>query len=276
MNNGVLGVENSSFWDEKAPDYPIPGEDESQERNNTILDIIAAKGISFEKLKVLDIGCGTGGFSIPLAERGACITALDFSHGMLSKLAQEAKRRNLHHMQYLHCSWKDIDPGAVGLERGFDMVLSAFSQAVETEDELRKMERCSRKWCAYIATGKIDRDAALEHLLRKVGVPLNARPDIRNTLSILENLDRGYQFEFVTFTMNEPKTPIILADEIALRLEASGKRPDRKLIADSIAELPSMHFDADNNIVFRRQAVIGTLLWRIDQPGRNSRSCKKE
>jgi len=272
MCSEVSGVDKSSFWDEKASDYPLPGEDESLERNFKLIDIIAANGVPIGQSTILDIGCGTGGFTLPLAKRGAVVKALDFSLNMLGKLSVEAKRLGLEQIRCLHCSWKDIDPVVLRLEKAFDIALSAFSQAVETEQDLLKMERCSRKWCVYIATGKIYRDAALEHLLRKLGVPLNARPDIRNIITILEKIGRSFLFESVTFTVDAPKSPAALADEIALRLEASGTRPDRKLIVDGIADLPPAHFDVDKNIVFRRQAEIGTLLWRVDKPEEKSRN----
>lgn len=38
-------------------------------------------------LRVIDVGCGTGRHTLPLAARGAFVTAVDFSDGMLQKAA---------------------------------------------------------------------------------------------------------------------------------------------------------------------------------------------
>jgi len=265
MCSEVSGVDNSSFWDEKASDYPLPGEDESLERNFGLIDIIAAKGVPIGQSTILDIGCGVGGFTLPLAKRGAVVTALDFSRNMLGKLSKEAKRLGLEDVRCLHCSWKDIDPVVLRLEKAFDLVLSAFSQAVETEQDLLEMERCSRKWCAYIATGRIQRDAPMEQLFRTLHVPRNPRPDIRGITPILKNMGRDFLLEFITITMNEPTTSNKLIEQIALRLEAAGKKPNWGRIAAGVSSLPSTSSEGVQYIQCWRQAEIGILIWKVDE-----------
>jgi malonyl-CoA O-methyltransferase len=40
--------------------------------------------------RVLDVGCGTGRYALPLAARGAEVTAIDFSEGMLARARAKA------------------------------------------------------------------------------------------------------------------------------------------------------------------------------------------
>lgn len=47
--------------------------------------LLEALGPELEGLQILDLGCGTGRHAIPLANRGASVTALDFSEGMLGR-----------------------------------------------------------------------------------------------------------------------------------------------------------------------------------------------
>lgn len=44
-------------------------------------------------LRILDLGCGTGRHALSLAERGARVTAMDFSWGMLAKARAKARSR---------------------------------------------------------------------------------------------------------------------------------------------------------------------------------------
>lgn len=264
MGRKILSVEDPAFWDEKAGAYPLPGERDGLERTNRIIDLLTARGLSWAGAQVLDIGCGTGEFSLPLAKRGAIVTALDFSKNMLHRLSAEAIRQLPGHVRVIHGSWKEIDIYAMSLERAYDITLSAFSQAVETEEDLRKMERCSQKWCIYIATGEIHRAAALEQVFRTLHLPLNPRPDIRKITPILEKMGRNFLSESLTIMMNDPKTPGKLIEEIAIRLEAAGMRPNRKRIAAGVSSLCPKGED----IACRREAEIGICMWRVDK-GKN-------
>jgi SAM-dependent methyltransferase len=67
---------------------------------------------------ILDVGAGTGAFSIPLAQRGFAVTHVDFSPAMLA-LARE-KAEGLENMQFMEAN-------AVALpfsDRSFDLVLN--------------------------------------------------------------------------------------------------------------------------------------------------------
>ena len=51
--------------------------------------------------QVVDLGCGTGQLSIPLAERGANVLAIDVSEGMIERLAEKARERSLPNLEGL-------------------------------------------------------------------------------------------------------------------------------------------------------------------------------
>lgn len=49
-----------------------------------------------KKIKILDVGCGTGRHSIELAKRGYTITGIDLSESMVNKAKKKAKELNLN------------------------------------------------------------------------------------------------------------------------------------------------------------------------------------
>lgn len=60
------------------------------------------KEIDFnKKLKILDVGCGTGRHSIELAKRGYTITGIDLSPSMLERAKEKAKKENLKNVKFL-------------------------------------------------------------------------------------------------------------------------------------------------------------------------------
>jgi 2-polyprenyl-3-methyl-5-hydroxy-6-metoxy-1,4-benzoquinol methylase len=56
---------------------------------------------------VLDLGCGTGLLTIPLAKIAKSVTALDISTEMLHRLRAKAEISNLHNIKYVNSSWQD-------------------------------------------------------------------------------------------------------------------------------------------------------------------------
>lgn len=81
--------------------------------------------------KVLDIGCGTGNFSIKLAEKGAEVVGIDVSEPMLAKARKKAENKNLNIKFYK----KDVT-NLDFADNSFDAVFSMA--AVEFIDNLEK------------------------------------------------------------------------------------------------------------------------------------------
>ena len=132
-SKSARGVTSRLFWEEKAHSYPDPFEEHILSFTEGVSDIIEKRCLSIKGARILDIGCGTGAFALPLALRGASVTALDISENMLQRLTAEAQRRGIHGVKTIRASWKEIDPHTAGLSGRFDVVLSALSIGVENE-----------------------------------------------------------------------------------------------------------------------------------------------
>lgn len=86
-----------SVYNKIAREYDerIPGSGPADEIfTATELDFLLSKVVSGEK--VLDMGCGTGRFTVPLAEAGADVTGFDLSSGMLEVAAAKLADRGLN------------------------------------------------------------------------------------------------------------------------------------------------------------------------------------
>ena len=69
---------------------------------------------------VLDLGCGTGGHSIPLGHRGYAVVGVDRSEHMLAEAREKAG--NAEHLEFVQGDVRDLD-----LSNKFDMVLMMFA-----------------------------------------------------------------------------------------------------------------------------------------------------
>jgi SAM-dependent methyltransferase len=95
---------------------------------------------------IIEIGAGTGRFSIPLAERGFQVTHLDLSPKMLDLARAKARDRNVDSISFVEGIASDLSRFP---DRAFDMVLNldgsiSFS-GEEAGDALRESCRLARK-----------------------------------------------------------------------------------------------------------------------------------
>jgi SAM-dependent methyltransferase len=270
LAKGTLGVDVDApvttrrFWEEKADAYPLPFEPGTVRRTEPVIEIMERKGLVIDGSRLLDIGCGTGAFALPLAHKGARITALDISGTMLGRLAEEAGRRGIQGVRTHRACWKDLDVRASGLERAFDIVLCGLSVAVESREDIEKMERCSRQWCVHAASGKITRDPRCDRVLRRLGAPLNPRPDIRAIRRRLAAMGRSVTFTSFSAVVDEGRTIDSIVRVLTDRLEAAGKKADRGRIA-SVVGSEWKETDGAGTIVCRGEVEIGVILWRADE-----------
>jgi len=102
---------------------------------------------------VLDIGCGTGALTIPMAKDVKHVTALDISKKMLGFLRERALKEKMSNITYLNKSWEDV---VITKEYEHDVVISSRSLGMfDLKEELTKIDRAA-KWYAYVTwkTGK--------------------------------------------------------------------------------------------------------------------------
>lgn len=97
--------------------------------------------------ETLELMCGTGRVSIPLAEAGAHLTCVDASAGMLARLRQKlaqrpAAARNITLLQ--------ADVRRLDLDRQFELILlpfHSFSELTATEDQRRVLSSVAHLLC---------------------------------------------------------------------------------------------------------------------------------
>lgn len=260
----IPGATHRVFWEREALEYPSPFNKKVLYLTERVIRIMETRSIPVTGTRILDIGCGVGTFTLPLALRGASVTALDISENMLKRLLLEARNMKIDKVKTFRSSWKRVNIRKISFEKAFDVVLVALSTAVETEGDILKMEKCSREWCVYIATGKIVREKACDDLLRSLEAPLHPRPDIRNIKKTLERMGRIFFYDSFMRTVKFKKTPEEIIRELSGRLEAAGIMPDHDCIMEAVSSCPQ-YAGKDNVIEYRRRGETGVLAWRVNE-----------
>jgi ubiquinone/menaquinone biosynthesis C-methylase UbiE len=85
--------------------------------------IITALLGNVSKLRVVDVGCGTGRHALPMAAQGARVTGVDFSTGMLGRLRAKLERTDAAAARRLELIEHDIASGLPFGDASFDLAL---------------------------------------------------------------------------------------------------------------------------------------------------------
>lgn len=115
-------------------------------------------------MHILDIGCGTGNFSIKLAQQGALVIGVDTSRKMLAKARKKARQEKLD------IEFKEMDCLSLQfLNNTFDGVLSMATIEFITDypKMISEMFRVCKKG-GSILVGTINRDSAWGTLYQNV------------------------------------------------------------------------------------------------------------
>jgi SAM-dependent methyltransferase len=109
-------VYDEQWWEERY----AHGHAEWSGRPN---DVLVAETADLRPGTALDVGCGTGGDAIWLAEQGWQVTAVDLSRTALARAAAAAAERGVAE----RTTWQYADVTSwVPAERAFDLVTTAF------------------------------------------------------------------------------------------------------------------------------------------------------
>lgn len=166
-------------WDKKAPSFA------DRIKDSAYVSLILKQLDLREGMSVLDVGCGPGTLTVPIARLVNRVTAIDYSNGMLEVLDQRAKQEGIGNIRRVKCAWED-DWSAfdIGLH---DVVIASRSMNIPgLEEGLRKLDHYATRSvyvAERIAPSPFDPDA-----FAALGREFESGPDYIYTLNMLYSL----------------------------------------------------------------------------------------
>ncbi len=130
-----------NIFEAYATYYDIIYRDKDYEAESVFLELIFSKYLSNAVRSILDLGCGTGGHALILAERGYKVAGVDLSREMLKISGRKANERELS-IEFIQGDVRKIK-----LNQKFDAVISMFavmSYQITNEDLISAFKTASR------------------------------------------------------------------------------------------------------------------------------------
>lgn len=185
------GVLQAKLWDKRAGEYkerPIPTAQE-----HPFLKQVYEEVEIRPEMKILDIGCGAGRFSLAFAKEGAQATGTDVSPEMIRAARELADREQLENVEFINSDWSDLDVEQVGFSQKFDLVFAHMTPAVSDYDTLEKMCACAKKDC-YLVKPSRRKDMVLDAAFEAAGISGNREETDTSVARIFSYLwMKGYE-----------------------------------------------------------------------------------
>lgn len=142
----------NEYWNTRAQDFARSTIESPANRDRTtqVFRFLNCFDIFQPGISILDIGCGPGSFSIPLAGMGCRVTALDPAQKMLEILERNIPSGLPGEIEFVEALWEDFDIVERGWEEKFDLVFASMCPGIHSCKDIEKMILCSKKWC-YIS-----------------------------------------------------------------------------------------------------------------------------
>lgn len=164
----------AAMWNRRAESYTRNSSGKTyQKMQETVLDFLAFSGVEIEGATVLDIGCGPGNYTLPLAQKAAHVWALDPAAAMLDIVKARAHEEGLTNITFVNQGWEEVDLVKENWHRKFDLVFASMTPGVNDQETLEKIMAAAKGYC-YVSRFSGRR---WDNLQEKVWPLLTREPD---------------------------------------------------------------------------------------------------
>ncbi len=137
------------LWEKQADSFNkrivrVKSEEMATDRDDYISNMLRRIHIEPD-FTVLDIGCGPGTLTIPLAKKAKSVTALDISENMLKHLKTNAHKEKVSNIEYINAAWEDAL--SKNLVEKHDVVVASRSVTpADIKDTFTKLAGIARRY----------------------------------------------------------------------------------------------------------------------------------
>lgn len=139
------------YYNQFAPKYDqLHSPVKRTKRVQQVVDILQHEGFLAPETDVLDIGCGSGNYTIPFAELCVGVTAIDGAKEMCCQLKNKVEHLGFKNIEVRHKLWEEVDLGKEGMHKKYDLVFASMTEAVSDYRALEAMNDASKENCCLV------------------------------------------------------------------------------------------------------------------------------
>ncbi|MEI5906677.1 methyltransferase domain-containing protein [Bacillus spongiae] len=190
---GQMGSYNSKGFKKWANSYNANSfSNEGRQRVNRILKWVEQQGVSFEGISVLDIGAASGVFSIPMARKGAKVTAVEPSLDLATMLEEHANKHSVK-VNIIQKPFEDFLKDT--RKQSYDFVFSSMSPVMQNWKIVEKTLSYAKKYCYISGMSSRKENHVMDELLPILEIELKGigSSDMAYILHLL--FLKGYSYQ---------------------------------------------------------------------------------
>ncbi|MDR9855399.1 SAM-dependent methyltransferase [Paenibacillus sp. VCA1] len=270
------GLDPAHAFDDKAKAFDEQAfSEEGIRRRERIIGWLKDQRVAFKGASVLDVGAASGGFSIPFAECGADVTAVEPCVPLADLLLEHAGKLKSGSVTLEREKFETIDLDTAGWRGAFDLVFASMCPTVSDWQTVESLISCARGYC-YISLAAGGREHGLLDEIWPLITDRQRDPDHSEMVYLLQLLYlKGYSY--ASLVTREMKTTELSTDEgieevmVLLRLQ---QIPADEQTRRTVTEYMQRTYP-DNKVVFQQGGRFGKVLVQIRDRHMYSREIRK-
>nr|WP_253299367.1 methyltransferase domain-containing protein [Paenibacillus barcinonensis] len=157
---------------------------------------IENQGVTFEGASVLDIGAASGIFTIPFAEKGAAVTAVEPSTLLVSLMKETIPADLQNNITIVSERFEEISIQDKGWEKQYDIVFASMCPAMSNWETIEQAINCARKYVYVSMMAGIKEHTLMDELRTLLGMEVPYKAGDMAYLQQLLYL-KGYSYTMI-------------------------------------------------------------------------------